>query len=157
MYKTTLNIEGMMCGMCEAHISDVIRRTVPDAKKVYASHSKGIATFLSVGIPSEEELKNAIAKTGYSCLSVESLPQEKQGKMEAMLKTDHKNRLSRGMVTGSACGTALLLIVSIVFALIPIAEPVKKVLVPILFAVTAVFLVVTVWMYIRYHAKDEIR
>ena len=79
MFKTTLNIEGMMCGMCEAHISDVIRKTVPDAKKVYASHSKGIATFLSEAIPSEEELKNAIAKTGYSCLAVESVPHEKKG------------------------------------------------------------------------------
>ena len=152
MFKTTLNIEGMMCGMCEAHISDVIRKTVPDAKKVYASHSKGIATFLSEAIPSEEELKNAIAKTGYSCLSVESVPHEKNGKVEEMMKTDYKNWMPKGMVMGSACGAALLLIGSIVVALIPIAEPVKKVLVPILFVVTAIFLVVTIWMYLMYRA-----
>ena len=79
MFKTTMNIEGMMCGMCEAHISDVIRKTVPDAKKVFASHSKGIATFLSEVIPSEEELKSEIAKTGYNCISVESVPHEKKG------------------------------------------------------------------------------
>ena len=79
MYKITLKIDGMMCGMCEAHISDVIRKTVPDAKKVSASHSKGIATFLSEVIPSEEELKEAINKTGYTCLSLESEPYEKKG------------------------------------------------------------------------------
>ena len=68
-----------MCGMCEAHISDVIRKTVPGAKKVSASHSKGTASFLSEGIPSEEELKNAIANTGYTCLAVKSEPYEKKG------------------------------------------------------------------------------
>ncbi len=79
MFKTTLKIEGMMCGMCEAHISDVIRKTVPDAKKVQASHAKGVATFLSEAIPSEVELRDAIAETGYRCLSVESVPHERSG------------------------------------------------------------------------------
>ena len=79
MIKTTLKIEGMMCGMCEAHISDVIRKTVPDAKKVQASHAKGSATFLSEVIPSEEKLRDAIAETGYRCLSVESVPHERSG------------------------------------------------------------------------------
>ena len=79
MFKTTLKIEGMMCGMCEAHIADVIRKKIPDAKKVSASHSKGIATFLCEGTPVVEELKNAIAETGYTCLSVESIPYEKKG------------------------------------------------------------------------------
>ena len=26
MYKYTLQIDGMMCGMCEAHVNDVVRR-----------------------------------------------------------------------------------------------------------------------------------
>ena len=34
MEKVTVRIEGMMCGMCEAHISDVIRRIYPKAKKL---------------------------------------------------------------------------------------------------------------------------
>lgn len=80
MFKTTLKIEGMACGMCEAHISDVIRKTIPNAKKISASHSKGVAEFLSDVIPSEEELKDAIAKTGYTCLSVESVPYERKVK-----------------------------------------------------------------------------
>ena len=39
MVKTTIRIDGMMCGMCEAHMNDAIRRVVPDAKKVKSSHT----------------------------------------------------------------------------------------------------------------------
>ncbi len=77
--KTTLKIEGMSCGMCEAHICDVIRRTVPSAKKVSASHRRGEASFLTDTPPDEGKLKDAIAATGYTCLSVESGPREKKG------------------------------------------------------------------------------
>jgi copper chaperone CopZ len=77
--KTTLKIEGMSCEMCEAHICDVIRRTVPSAKKVSASHRRGEASFLTDTPPDEGKLKDAIAATGYACLSVESGPREKKG------------------------------------------------------------------------------
>ena len=40
MVRTVLKIDGMMCGMCEAHICDTIRKAVPSAKKVSASRSK---------------------------------------------------------------------------------------------------------------------
>ncbi len=79
MYKTTLKIDGMMCGMCEAHIADVIRKTIPDAKKVSASHAKGQATFLSENEPSKDELIQAIAATGYTCLYVDSETYIKKG------------------------------------------------------------------------------
>ena len=77
--KTTLKIEGMMCPMCEAHISGVIRKVVPGAKKVSVSRGRGEASF-----PTEEEadgdrLKEAIAATGYDCLSVEAERCEKKG------------------------------------------------------------------------------
>ena len=79
MIKTTLKIDGMMCSMCEAHICDVIRKAVPGAKKVSASHSKGEASFLSEESTDETLLRDAIAATGYTCLSVESSPYEKKG------------------------------------------------------------------------------
>jgi copper chaperone CopZ len=79
MIKTTLKIDGMMCSMCEAHIKDVIRKTVPGAKKVSASHTKGEAGFLTEEAVDEKRLKDAIAATGYSCLSVDSAPYEKKG------------------------------------------------------------------------------
>ena len=47
MIKPTMKIEGMMCGMCEAHVCDAIRKAVPSARKVAASRSKKEASFLT--------------------------------------------------------------------------------------------------------------
>ena len=74
MIKTTLKIEGMMCSMCEAHICDTIRKAVPSAKKVSASHAKGEASFLTEDAVDAEQLKAAIDSTGYTCLGVDSAP-----------------------------------------------------------------------------------
>ena len=79
MIKTTLKIDGMMCPMCEAHICEVIRKAVPGAKKVSASHAKGEASFLSDEAVDETRLKEAVAATGYACLAVDSAPYEKKG------------------------------------------------------------------------------
>ena len=79
MIRTTLKIDGMMCPMCEAHINDVIRRTVPGAKKVSASHAKGEAGFLTEEAVDEKLLRDAIAATGYTCTLVTSEPYEKKG------------------------------------------------------------------------------
>ena len=46
MYQTTLKIDGMMCGMCESHINDTIRKAAP-VKKVTSSHAKGEAVVLT--------------------------------------------------------------------------------------------------------------
>ena len=72
MNKITVKIDGMMCGMCEAHICDTIRRAFPDVKKVSASRKSGEATFLSDGAVAEEALKKAITDTGYTFVSVSS-------------------------------------------------------------------------------------
>ncbi len=79
MIKTTLKIEGMMCSMCEAHICDTIRKAVPGAKKVSASHRSGEASFLTEAAVDENLLKDAIAATGYACLGMDSAPYEKKG------------------------------------------------------------------------------
>lgn len=78
MIKTTLKIDGMMCGMCEAHVSDAIRKAVPSAKKVTASKSKKEASFLTEESVDAALLKSAIDATGYTCLSVDSAPYEKR-------------------------------------------------------------------------------
>ena len=79
MIKTTLKIDGMMCGMCEAHICDAIRKAVPFAKKVAASRGKKEASFLTEEAVDTENLKSVIDATGYTCLGVESAPYEKKG------------------------------------------------------------------------------
>ena len=40
MIETTVKVDGMMCGMCEAHVSDAIRGALP-VKKVTASPHQG--------------------------------------------------------------------------------------------------------------------
>ncbi len=72
MEKITIKIDGMMCGMCEAHVCDMIRKNVPSAKKVKASRISKEATFLADGNVDEEELKKAIEGTGYTVLAISS-------------------------------------------------------------------------------------
>ena len=79
MIKTTMKIDGMMCGMCEAHVCDAIRKAVPAAKKVAASRSKKGASFLTEEAVDADSLKKAIDATGYTCLGIESAPYEKKG------------------------------------------------------------------------------
>ena len=79
MIRTTVKIEGMMCGMCEAHICDTIRKAVPSAKKVKASRAKKEAEFLTDAPVDVQALKAAIDATGYSCNGMESEEYEKKG------------------------------------------------------------------------------
>ena len=79
MIKTTMKIDGMMCGMCEAHVCDAIRKAVPAAKKVAASRSRKEASFLTEKAVDTNSLTAAIDATGYTCLGIESAPYEKKG------------------------------------------------------------------------------
>ena len=78
MTETTVKISGMMCGMCEAHICDVIRARFA-VRKVTASHSKGQAVILSESGLDEAALRAAITDTGYEVKEVSSAPYEKKG------------------------------------------------------------------------------
>ena len=79
MNKTTIKIDGMACGMCEAHICDCIRRAVPGAKKVSASWKKGEAAFLTEDAVDLEALRAAVNATGYTYLSGQTEPYVKRG------------------------------------------------------------------------------
>lgn len=46
MYKTTVTIDGMMCGMCESHINNAIRNKIT-VKKISSSHKKGETVIIS--------------------------------------------------------------------------------------------------------------
>ena len=78
MIKLTVGIEGMVCGMCEAHINESVRNAFP-VKKVTSSHTKKQTVIIAEKDISEQELKDAIAKTGYEVVSVRSEPYEKKG------------------------------------------------------------------------------
>lgn len=78
MIKTTLKIDGMMCSMCEAHINDCIRKKFK-IKKVSSSHKKGETVIESADILNFDDLKNAVAETGYKILGISSENIEKHG------------------------------------------------------------------------------
>ena len=69
MYKYELEINGMMCSMCEAHINDVVRRNF-DVKKLKSNHKKNLTTFISNEIIDENLLKEVISKTGYEVTKI---------------------------------------------------------------------------------------
>lgn len=78
MKKTIVKIDGMMCGMCEAHVCDVIRKNFK-IKKVTASHVKNLVEIISDETIGEENLKTAFAPTGYGVISVEDEEVKKKG------------------------------------------------------------------------------
>ena len=47
MWKYTVEVNGMMCGMCEAHVNDAVRKACP-VKKVSSSRSKNQTVILSL-------------------------------------------------------------------------------------------------------------
>lgn len=78
MVKITVGIEGMACGMCEAHINEAVRNAFR-VKKVTSSHTKKQTVILAEQDIPEEELNNVVAKAGYEAISVNSEPYEKKG------------------------------------------------------------------------------
>ncbi|MCI6359744.1 MAG: heavy-metal-associated domain-containing protein [Clostridiales bacterium] len=78
MRKITLKIDGMQCGMCEAHVNDAVRGAFP-VKKVTSSHSKGETVILAEQEIDERTLRDVIGRTGYEVCSVSSEPYEKRG------------------------------------------------------------------------------
>ncbi len=78
MQKITLKIDGMMCGMCESHINDAIRREYR-VKKVTSSHSKEETVIITGEDIPQESLAKTIQNMGYHLLSCRSEPYEKKG------------------------------------------------------------------------------
>lgn len=84
MIKTVLRIDGMMCGMCESHINDAIRREFK-VKKVNSSHVKGQSVIISEKPIDEEKLRSAINDTGYKLTGV-TVSEEKKGGLLSLFK-----------------------------------------------------------------------
>lgn len=83
MVKITVDIEGMACGMCEAHINEAVRNAF-QVKKVTSSHTKKQTVILAEKSIPEQELKNVVAKAGYDVISVSNEPYEKKGLFSAL-------------------------------------------------------------------------
>jgi cation transport ATPase len=64
MYRTTAQVEGMMCKMCEAHLQDAVRKAFP-VKKATASHTRNSLEILSEAPIDEAALRQTVEATGY--------------------------------------------------------------------------------------------
>ncbi len=77
MTKITVKVDGMMCGMCESHVNDAVRKAFP-VKKVTSSHSKGQTVILTENDIGEDALRSAIGATGYEVKAVSKESYEKK-------------------------------------------------------------------------------
>ena len=78
MYKTTVTIDGMMCGMCESHINNAIRKKIT-VKKISSSHEKGETVIISESELTTEMITAALDGSGYNVMNVICEPYEKKG------------------------------------------------------------------------------
>ena len=85
MLKITMEIDGMMCGMCENHINDAIRREFK-VKKVTSSHTKRQTVILTEKPLDEDRLRKVIDETSYKVMSIETVEEEKRGGLFGLFK-----------------------------------------------------------------------
>lgn len=78
MFETIVTVDGMMCGMCESHVNDAIRKAFP-VKKVTSSRKKGETVILTEQPVEEQAVRDALADTGYDVTAVASRPYKKKG------------------------------------------------------------------------------
>lgn len=71
-YIYKLSIDGMMCGHCEAHVNNIVRKRL-GVSKVKSSHRKNL-TIIKSDIPlSDELIKKAFDDSGYIVKNIEKL------------------------------------------------------------------------------------
>ena len=78
MYKTTVRIDGMMCGMCESHVNNAIRAKL-SVRKVSSSHKKGETVIISDNELTQQMITAALDGSGYNVMSVNCKAYEKKG------------------------------------------------------------------------------
>ena len=63
--KILIQVDGMMCGQCEAHVNEAVRKNC-NIQKVSSSNTKGLTTIIAPEDISDEEIRDAIESTGYT-------------------------------------------------------------------------------------------
>lgn len=77
MVETRVKVNGMACGMCEAHVNDAVRRAF-SVNKVTSSRSKHSTVILSEQPLDESTLRRVIEEAGYSVEGVETQQYQKK-------------------------------------------------------------------------------
>ena len=78
MWKYPVQVDGMMCGMCESHVNDAVRKAFP-VKKITSSRIKKETTVIVEEELDEETLRKAISTTGYEVGEIWKETWEKKG------------------------------------------------------------------------------
>lgn len=91
MVKITAQVEGMHCGMCEAHVNGVVRRAFP-VKKVSSSHARGETVIIAEQCIDDECLRKVIGDAGYKVTSIIHDACEERGSIFTFLHRKAKER-----------------------------------------------------------------
>ena len=78
MKRFVFTVEGMMCGMCEAHAQDAARK-ISGVLSAKASRAANSVTVTMEDFVSPDDISAAIAETGYDVKGYEKAPEEKKG------------------------------------------------------------------------------
>ena len=69
MVKVTVNVKGMMCGHCEAHVNKAVKEAF-GVEEVVSSHEKGTTVFKAPAKVNEEKLRQVITEAGYEVTGI---------------------------------------------------------------------------------------
>ena len=78
MIQITIQVEGMMCPMCEAHVNDAIRDRFA-VEKVSSSHKKKETVILTEMPIEDDSLRATITAMGYKVGDITRETYEKKG------------------------------------------------------------------------------
>ena len=78
MVKTTIQVEGMKCNMCEAHMNDAIKNAFA-VKSVTSSHTEKKSEIISEAALDADKLREVVTATGFTPGEISSEPYKKPG------------------------------------------------------------------------------
>ena len=78
MIRTIVGVDGMMCGMCETHVNDAVRRAF-EVQSVKSNRRKKTCVIVSEGELDQERLKKAIGEFGYDVTEIRTEPYTRRG------------------------------------------------------------------------------
>jgi copper chaperone CopZ len=85
MYKTTVNIEGLMCPMCEKHMNEAFDAAFK-AESVESSHKTNKSVIITNEPIDEADIKTAVEKAGYTFVSAVTEKYAKKGFFSKLFK-----------------------------------------------------------------------
>jgi len=77
MIEITIQVDGMMCGMCESHVNDAVRKAAL-VKKVSSSHIKNKTVVVAAEDVDQKAIVKAITDQGYRVGNIEVKPYKKK-------------------------------------------------------------------------------